>query len=116
MLLISYKYEDVLKRMLFHQQYLSKSRQRFGGKFIQYSPALWWMRLHLRDEDSKKAMQFDIDALVALSKKWQLPFNVGKCKCRDIYTFFYRQLDFSSEPGVANEILENEPKRCLTVA
>ena len=24
-----------------------------------------------------------------------------------IYTFFYRQLDFSSEPGVANEILEN---------
>ena len=30
--------------------------------------------------------------------------------------FFYRQLDFSSEPGVANEILENEPKSCLTVA
>ena len=26
------------------------------------------------------------------------------------YTFFYRQLDFSSEPGVANEILENEYK------
>ena len=32
------------------------------------------------------------------------------------YTFFYRKLDFSSEPGVANEILENEPKSCLTVA
>ena len=30
--------------------------------------------------------------------------------------FFYRQLDFSSEPGVAKEILENEPKSCLTVA
>ena len=30
--------------------------------------------------------------------------------------FFYRQLDFPSEPGVANEILENEPKNCLTVA
>ena len=30
--------------------------------------------------------------------------------------FFYRQLDFSSEPGVANEILENEAKSCLTVA
>ena len=28
--------------------------------------------------------------------------------------FFYRQLDFSSEPGVANEILENEHKSCLT--
>ena len=33
-----------------------------------------------------------------------------------LYTFFYRQIDFSSEPGVANEILENEPKSCLTVA
>ena len=32
------------------------------------------------------------------------------------YTFFYRQLDFSSEPGAANEILEDEPKSCLTVA
>ena len=30
--------------------------------------------------------------------------------------FFYRQLDFSSEPEVANKILENEPKICLTVA
>ena len=30
--------------------------------------------------------------------------------------FFNRQLDFSSEPGVANEILENEVKSCLAVA
>ena len=30
--------------------------------------------------------------------------------------FFYRQLGFPSEPGGANEILENEPKSCLTVA
>ena len=30
--------------------------------------------------------------------------------------FFKRQLDFPSEPGVANEILENEPTSCLTVA
>ena len=29
---------------------------------------------------------------------------------------FYRQLDFWSEPGVANEILEDEPKSCLIVA
>ena len=28
---------------------------------------------------------------------------------------FYRQLDFLSEPGVANEILENEPKSYLTI-
>ena len=32
------------------------------------------------------------------------------------YTFFYRQLDFPSETGVANEILENEAKSCLAVA
>ena len=30
--------------------------------------------------------------------------------------FFYRQLDFPSEPGVANDILGNEAKSCLTVA
>ena len=29
---------------------------------------------------------------------------------------FYRQLDFPSEPGVANEIMENEAKSCLAVA
>ena len=34
-----------------------------------------------------------------------------------MYThFFYMQFYFSSEIGVANEILENEPKSCLTVA
>ena len=32
------------------------------------------------------------------------------------YTFFHRQIDFSSEPGVANEILENEAKSSLAVA
>ena len=30
----------------------------------------------------------------------------------DGYTFFYKLLNFSSEPGVANEILENEAKSC----
>ena len=29
---------------------------------------------------------------------------------------FYRQPNFPSEPGVANEILENEAKSCLAVA
>ena len=28
----------------------------------------------------------------------------------------YRQLDFLAEPGVANEILEDEAKSCLAVA
>ena len=32
-----------------------------------------------------------------------------------IHIFLDRQLDFSSEPGVANEILENEPKSCLVL-
>ena len=36
--------------------------------------------------------------------------------CKSLHIFLYRQLDFSSEPGVANEILENEPKSCLSVA
>ena len=36
---------------------------------------------------------------------------------KDGYTFFfYRQLDFSSEPGVANEFWENEAESCLVVA
>ena len=39
-----------------------------------------------------------------------------RSRFRRQYTFFYRQLNFASEPGVANEILENEPKSCLTVA
>ena len=30
--------------------------------------------------------------------------------------FFNRQLDFSSETGSANEVLENEPQSCLAVA
>ena len=34
-----------------------------------------------------------------------------------VHIFCFRQLDFPSEPGVANEIiLENEPKSCLTIA
>ena len=33
-----------------------------------------------------------------------------------LHIFFCRQLDFPSEPGVANEFLENVPKSCLTVA
>ena len=30
--------------------------------------------------------------------------------------FVYRQLDFSSQPGVASGILENEAESCLVVA
>ena len=42
--------------------------------------------------------------------------NAQNCTKEMEYTFFYRQLDFSSQPRVANEILENELKSCLTVA
>ena len=40
---------------------------------------------------------------VHVNEKWK---TVSTCKMNT--HFFYRQLDFSSEPGVANEILENE--------
>ena len=50
---------------------------------------------------------FDI-ALEEFSCLQGLPF------CVKYIHIFYRQLDFLFEPGVANEILENEPKICLT--
>ena len=33
-----------------------------------------------------------------------------------MYTFFYKQLHFQSQPGVASEILENVAESCLAVA
>ena len=33
-----------------------------------------------------------------------------------VHIFFYRQLNFSSQPGVANEFCENEAENCLVVA
>ena len=33
-----------------------------------------------------------------------------------MYTFFYRQLHFLSQPGVANGFWENEAESCLVVA
>ena len=38
----------------------------------------------LRNEESNKSLQTDLDALVDWSDKWQLPFNIGKCKCLHI--------------------------------
>ena len=35
--------------------------------------------VHLRAEQNNKSLQNDINALVEWSKKWQLPFNIGKC-------------------------------------
>ena len=45
-----------------------------------------------------------------------LRFISALCASKIHKHFFYRQLDFSSEPGVANEILEKDAKSCLTVA
>ena len=42
--------------------------------------------------------------------------HLGSFKVKGYTLFFYRQLDFPSEPEVANEILENEAKSCLAVA
>ena len=40
--------------------------------------------VHLRDETNNKSLQEDINALMEWSNKWQLPFNIGKCKCLHI--------------------------------
>ena len=40
--------------------------------------------VNLRDEEKNKSLQKDINALEAWSHKWQLPFNVEKCKCLHI--------------------------------
>ena len=40
--------------------------------------------VNLRDEEKNKSLQKDIDALEAWSHKWQILFNVGKCKCLHI--------------------------------
>ena len=55
-----------------------------------------------------------------LSREWLFLLNgalgQGEYFEKAGYTFFYRQLNFPSEPGVTNEILENEAKSCLAVA
>ena len=33
-----------------------------------------------------------------------------------LYIFFYKQLDFQSQPGVANDFCQNEAESCLRVA
>ena len=38
----------------------------------------------IRSEDDVISLQNDINNLTALSKSWQLPFNVEKCKCMHI--------------------------------
>ena len=43
-------------------------------------------RVNLRDVDSGVKLQEDIDSLSRWSKKWQLPFNVSKCKALHIGT------------------------------
>ena len=38
--------------------------------------------------------------------------NISEKRISQIINIFVRQLDFSSQPGVGNEVLENEPKSC----
>ena len=52
-----------------------------------------------------------------MMKKKGLPASQKSLKYTDLVVEFLTlnpQLDFPSEPGVSNEILENEPKSCLT--
>ena len=58
----------------------------------------------------------ELPSLLGEHYEHSVPVKVGWLFLYPGTHFFYRQLDFSSEPRVANEILENEPKSCLTVA
>lgn len=40
--------------------------------------------VHVREEENNKSLQTDVNALEAWSTTWQLPFNIGKCKCLHI--------------------------------
>ena len=61
----------------------------------------------------KKALTIEQDSFVSITYMRYILSGVGT---RYSTFSFYRQLNFPSEPGVANEILEHEPKSFLTVA
>ena len=54
------------------------------------------------------ALRYDKADMETISADDQPPGCYRDDTAGILHIFFYRQLDFSSEPGVANEILENE--------
>ena len=99
---------------------LSKSRQILAdGRFRQNRPILvksrqiptYYDRLQpprdmphlLRFSQTPRSIQPPVYSGLGSNFRWRVHI-------------FQRQLDFPSEPGVANESLENEPKNCLAVA
>ena len=70
-------------------------------------------------EDQKRSLRSNIETFERDQKTLQKEIQ-SLSEERDglLYKvhFFYWQLNFPFEPRVANEILENEAKSCLTVA
>ena len=74
--------------------------------------------VNLRDENSGKRLQSDIDARTDWSKKWQLPFNVSKCKVLHIgncnpykrYKMKGKKLEHINEEKDLGVIIDNELK------
>ena len=48
----------------------------------------------MRIDTTRQKLQQDIDELLILSKKWQLPFNDGKCKVMH-YGKTHRKADYN---------------------
>ena len=67
-------------------------------------------------ENNKIFVPYNDRQISNIRSKWWNLYNVCSIMTAKLLHLFYRQLDFPSEPGVANEILENDAKNCLTVA
>ena len=65
-------------------------------------------------EVRKLQLEWDLNTTVTAIQSHSISVNSGRSVVTPapstLLHIFYGQLDFSSEPGVANEILENEPK------
>ena len=64
-----------------------------------------------KDHTRRRLVRMNSDGFVDLSTEDDIERFAPPIE-DTVHISFYRQLDFSSEPGVPNEILENEPKSC----
>ena len=95
-------------------QVLYKRKKLYGGFYILSMPP---SPDYFRGLDPTRPLSEQVNKLPYFPE-WEFPrekvqISEWICLCTH---FFYRQLDFPSESGVANEILEIEAKSCLAVA
>ena len=72
--------------------------------------------VNVRDKDAGDQLQKDLDALSKWSDKWQLPFNVLKCKILHIgnnnpcrrYTMKGKQLEYVNEERDLGVLIDSE--------